>query len=136
MVFFPRMSRVTTSEVIILMGTLVFITLVGNLLVVCNMFHLVQGTDTNNFITMSCYHVPIIYNLFLPAILGELSYLYYNKCRSSCRWIKRIKKRARIRSNKYDCISKTCSFSCKIEVSAFIFVNYNVFINNTRNAGL
>ncbi|XP_075253656.1 uncharacterized protein LOC142345478 [Convolutriloba macropyga] len=70
-VFFPRMSRVTTSEVIILMGTLVFITLVGNLLVVCNMFHLVQGTDTNNFITMSCYHVPIIYNLFLPAILAK-----------------------------------------------------------------
>ncbi len=58
-----------SSEVIILMGTLALVSAFGSLLMVSKICDLFSSSET--FVTMSCLHLPIMYNLFLPAIIGK-----------------------------------------------------------------
>ncbi|XP_063710864.1 uncharacterized protein LOC134839294 [Symsagittifera roscoffensis] len=79
----PRVSRVTSSEIVILMGTLLFLCVGGDILLVLHSFSLLSGTESSNFVAMSCLHVPIFYNLFLPAILAKGASLLGGRSKAS-----------------------------------------------------
>ena len=129
-IYFPKLSNVLNSEIIILMFTLLALSLVSLSLFVIKLFDLVQTSIRENLYLMTMF-APVCYHIVVPAILMKAAAFFDKgyKVFQKINLLLKPKNVIKIVGNLWYCVKKSVAYNPLIfshNIQAFLQILYRI----------